>query len=317
MRRALLFTLALVLLAAAPAGAAKKPKPNTITRVKVSSPAPANASVAGFQLTLKRTGHKKNVRKTALSAAGLPKHVSVYAVVGKQKRSDRVRGVLVIVNRASKVSTSATARTAARKFVVNLKHAAVPKGYRLTVKVTETDNVLSRHRTFVCANYFKTADLASAGKLGGPGLPGITLGTIMQSACHLAKSQQPFPALGEFRYSLNAAAGTLPFVQSPQFPNEIDGNATFNYPVKAFGVLADKGHQFTGCAFAAGTCAISSTPGHVNDYVLFRLTAPAAAGTALPLALATTPNPAPALRFQFYGFDSGNHRSDPLLTSGP
>lgn len=316
MRRALLLALAVVLAVTAPADAAKQ-KGRTSTPVRVTSPAAANASVVGFQLTLARIKHKKKVKKTALSAAALPKHVSVYAVLGKQKRSDRARGVLVIVNRSSAVSTSAMAQAAARKFTVNLKHEAVPKGYKLRLKVVETDDVLSRHRAFICADYFKTSDLANATKLGGPRLPGITLGTIMQSACNAAKGSTQFATLGEFRSALNAPSGTLPLVQSTQFPNEVNGTATFNYGVRALGVLADKGHEFTGCAFAAGTCAISSTPGHTNDYALFTLTMPAAAGTALPIALATAPNPTPALPFQFYGFDTGNHRSVPLLTSGP
>jgi hypothetical protein len=314
MRRAALIALALLLAAAAPPAAAKK-KANTTTPVRVKAPARANASVVGFQLNLVRVKHKKKAKKTA-SAASVPKNVSVYAVVGKQKRSDRVRGALVIVNRARSVSTSAPAKTAARKFTVNLKHEAIPKGYKLTLKVTGTANVLSRHRTFLCANYFKTSDLAGAAKLAGPRLPGITIGTIMQSACNAAKSDKPFATLAEFRTALNAPSGALRFVLSSQAANVVNGSVSFNYGSRAFSVLADKGHQFTSCAVAGGTCAVSTTA-NANDYVSFNLTTPVAAGTAVPFAVATAPNPSSALPFQFFGFDSGNHRSDPLLTSGP
>jgi hypothetical protein len=310
MQRAWLLVLALALVGAAPAEAAKHSR--TRTPVRIKSPSAANVTVAGFELDLVRS-HKK---PKASAAAALPKNVSIYAVVGKQKRSDRVKGVLVAVNRATAVTTSAAA-VSARRLTVNLKHAAIPRGYKVTLKVAESDNVLGRHRAFRCASYFKQSDLAGAQKLGGPGLPNITLGTIIQSACSAAKGTKPFATLGEFRTALNAPSGTLPFVQSTTVPNEVDGTATFNYETRALGVLADPKHQFTSCAFAAGTCAISSTAGHMNDYALFTLTAPAAAGTQLPIALAVTPNPTPALPFQFFGFDTGNHRLGPLLTSGP
>jgi hypothetical protein len=320
MRRALPLTLALVVVLAAPAAAAKPSR--THTPVKFVAPAAANATVAGFELDLvkahKKKGGKASAAVLARIAAALPRHVSVYAVVGKQKRSDRVKGVLVATNRASRVSTSAaTAARRARRLTVNLKHSAVPKGYRLKLKLAESDNVLGRHRAFACGRYFKTSDLAGAQRLGGPRLPKITIGTVIQSACASARrSRAPYATLGEFRTALGAPSGALPFALVPQFPNELNGSATFNYGVRAFGVLADAGHQFTGCAFAAGTCAISSTA-HPNDYALFTLTTPAAASTPLPITLALSPNPAPALPFQFFGFDSGNHRQGPLLTSGP
>jgi len=310
MRRAPLLALALLLVVAAPAAAASRTK----TPVRIVAPAPGNASVAGFQLNLVKV-HKKKRAKRALIAAGLPKNVSVYAVVAKQTRSDRVRGVLVVVNRAARVST-ASASAAARKITVNLKHAAVPKGYKLVLHKTESDDVLGRHHPFACRSYFKTSDLAGAQKLGGPGLPGITMGTVIQSACASArKTSKPYATLDEFRLALNAPAGMLPFAMST-VPNEVNGAASFNYDVRAFGVLADKGHQFTNCAIANGTCAISSTA-HANDYVLYTLTAPAPAGTQLPFALATSPGPSAALPFQFFGFDTKNHRLGPLLTSGP
>ena len=310
MRRAALVVLSLSLVMA-PAAAAKQAS----TPVRITAPSAANATVAGFELDLVRV-KKKAGRATAIAAA-LPKNVSVYAVVGKQKRSDRVKGVLVAVNRGSAVSTAAVHKRA-RRLTVNLKHAAVPKGFKLTLKLKQAADVLGRHRAFKCASYFKPSDLAGAGKLAGPGLPGITLGTIIQSACSAAKSgAKPFAALGEFRGALNAPSGSLPFVKSATIPNDVDGTATFNYVARAFGVLADSRHQFTSCASPAGSCAISSTPGHTNDYALVTLTAPAAAGTQLPLSLVVSPSVTPALPFQFFGFDSGNHRLGPLLTSGP
>jgi hypothetical protein len=315
MRRApsLILALALVPLAlAAPAGAAKASR--TRTPVRMKAPSPANATVAGFRLNLVKVGKAGASIALARVAAALPKNVSIYAVVGKQKRSDRVKGVLVAVNRATAVTTSAAA---ARRLTVNLKHAALPRGYKLTLKVAESDNVLGRHRAFRCADYFKQSDLAGAQKLGGPGLPNITLGTVIQAACSAARGGSPFATLGEFRAALNAPSGALAFVQSTQVANQVDGTAAFNYEARALAVLADPKHQFTGCAFSAGTCAISSTPGHMSDYALFTLAAPAAAGTQLPIVLALSPNPTPALPFQFFGFDSGNHRLGPLLTSGP
>jgi hypothetical protein len=315
MRRALLLALGLALVTAAPAEAARSSA--TRTAVRIASPASANATVAGFELDLARVPKKKKAHASAGLAAALPKGVSIYAVLGKQKRSDRVKGVLVAVKRAGAVATGASVGAAARKLTVNLKHAAVPKGFTLKLKLAESADVLGRHRALACGSYFKAADLAGAERLSGPALPGITMGTVIQSACAAAKrNPAPFPTLGEFRTALNAPSGALPFALSTQFPNEVDGTATFNYGVRALGVLADKGHQFTACGFAAGTCAISSTAGP-NDYVLFTLTTPAPAGTALPVALATAPSPSKALPFQLFGFDSGNHRQGPLLTSGP
>lgn len=309
MRRAALVCLSLLLVIAVPAEARVARTP-----VRVTAPASANATVAGFELDLVRV-HKRHARKAGATAAALPKSVSVFAVVGKQKRSDRVKGVLVIVNRAPTVRTTA-ARAGKRKLTVNLSHAAVPKGFRLALKLKQTANVLSRHRPFSCASYFKTSDLAGAVKLAGHNLPGITLGAIMQSACAAARSSAPFGTLGELRGALNAPTGTLTFVKSA-LPNVVDGTATFNYPTRAFSVLADTKHRFTGCVFTAGTCAVSSTSGHTNGYAVFNLGAPAAPGTQLPFSLAISPDPTPALPFDFFGFDTGNHRLGPLLTSGP
>jgi hypothetical protein len=309
MRRALLLALALAMVAAVPA-AAKRAR----TPVRVQAPAAANATVAGFELDLVRA--KKRARKAIATAAALSKNVSIYAVVGKQRRTDRVKGVLVVVDRAPAVSTT-PARATKRRLTVNLSHAKVPRGFKLRLKVKQVGNVLSRHRSFSCANYFKPSDLAGAQKLAGPRLPNITTGTVIQAACSAARSGKLFATLGEFRQALNAPAGRLSFAQSPQAPNQVDGTASFNYGVRALSVQADASHQFTGCAFPAGTCAVSSTPGHANDYAVFTLPAPAAAGALLTVSLAMSPVPAPALPFQFFGFDQANHRLGPLLTSGP
>jgi hypothetical protein len=214
------------------------------------------------------------------------------------------------------VSTGSARRRAARKLTVNLKHGAVPKGYKLKLKLAESDNVVTRHGKFSCASYFKPADLANAQRLGGPGLPNITLGTAIQSACSSAASRRPYATLGELLGALNAPSGTLPFVTDRQVPNAIDGTATFNYPVKAFGVIADKAHSFTGCAFGGGPCTIAQMS-HPGDYVIFSLSTPAPAGTTLPVALVVAPGIAPALPFKFFGIDPAGHRQAPLLTSGP
>jgi hypothetical protein len=310
MRRVAPVFLALALALTTPAAANQSSTP-----VRIKAPSAANATVAGFELDLVRVRAKKSATKVAVAGA-LPKNTSIYAVVGKQKRSDRVKGVLVAVNRASSVTTGSVHR-AARRLTVNLKHAAVPKGYKLTLKLKQVADVLSHHRSFVCRSYFKTSDLAGARKLAGPRLPNITIGTVIQAACSAAKSSKPFATLGEFRSALNAPSGTLPFVTSAAVPGGVDGTAAFNYVVRAFSVLADPKHQFTSCAFAGGTCAISSTAGHTNDYALLTLTAPAAAGTQLPFSLGLSPSATAALPFQFFGFDTGNHRLGPLLTSGP
>jgi hypothetical protein len=301
MRRALPLVLALVLLIAAPAEAAKR----SSTPVRITAPAAANATVAGFELDLVRV--KKKTGANASAAAALPKNVSIYAVVAKQKRSDRVRGVLVAVDRASAVTTASIAR----RLTVTLKHAAVPKGYKIKLKVRQAVNVLGHHRALKCSRYFKGSDLGGAVMLGGPRLPNITIGTIIQSACAAARSGKPFATLGEFRSALNAPSGSLTFVMSTTAPNEVNGTATFNYTTRAFGVMTDATHQLTGCAFTAGTCTITS------NYASFTLTAPAAAGTQMPFSLALSPNPTPRLPFQFFGFDTAGHRLGPLLTSGP
>jgi hypothetical protein len=308
MRRAAIAIITASLLAL-PAGAAAKAK--TSTPIRVRTPSPGNATVTGFKLKLERV--KKKKAKRALLAAGVPKNVTVYAVLAKQKRSDRVSGVLVAVNRSATVTATSAARR--RTFRVKLKFGKLPRGFRLTSVVKQRADVLSRGRSFSCGGYIRTSDLANAGTLAGPSLSGITIGTIFQSACASAKSAEPYPTLGEFRYALNARAGVMTFAASPQFPNEVNGAAGFNFPVQAFGVLADASHTFTNCGFSGGTCAVQ-TVAHPNDYVLFTLPAPAAAGTSLAFALAMTPNPTPSLPFRFFG-DMGGTRLGPLLTKGP
>ncbi|HEX6457664.1 MAG TPA: hypothetical protein VF032_02000 [Thermoleophilaceae bacterium] len=311
MKRAALCVLALAvpLLLASPAAAAKHR--STITVVRVKEPARANATVAGFELDLVKS-RKGSARAGA--ARSFPKGVSVFAVLAKQRRSDRVRGVLVVVNRAPSVISGS--KPPKRRLRINLKSAALPKGYALKLKLHATNNVLGRHRAFRCGSYFRSSDLAGALKLAGPPLPNITIGSVIQAACDSAARKAAYAGEGEFLSALNARAGELGFVRSPQAANVVNGTATFNYPVKSFAVLADKGHQLTGCTFAAGTCTISSTA-HPNDYALFTLPAPAAAGTALPIALATTPDPAAALPFRFFGMDAAGKHSGPLATSGP
>jgi hypothetical protein len=313
MRRAALLAVALAVpLAAAPASADAARRKNTITVVRIKEPARANVTVAGFELDLVKVHRKK--RAKAGAASSLPKGVSVFAVLAKQKRSDRVRGVLVAVNRARAVTGAAAA--AARRLRINLRHAAVPKGYTLRLKLHAAGNVLSPHRAFRCSSYFRSGDLAGALKLGGPRLPNITSGSLIQLACESAAGRTAYAGEGELRAAVNARAGTLAFVRSPQLPNVVNGTASFNYPVKSFAVLADKGHQFTACSFVAGSCAISSTA-HPNDYALFTLAAPATAGVALQFGLATSPDPAAALPFRFFGIDTAGKRSGPLATSGP
>lgn len=310
MRRLVLLSVALVAaVTAAPVGAAR----NTVTPVTMRAPSVANATVAGFNLNLVRA--RKATVALARSAAGLPKDVAVYAVVAKQTRSDRVKGVLVAVNRAEAVA--AAVRPAARTLTVNLRHGAVPKGYKLALSLKQSANVLNVHRNFLCSRYFRSSDLRNAGKLAGPALPGVTAQTVIQSACNSARSGKPYPTEAAFRLALNARSGSVVFTKSAQAPNQVDGTASFNYAVHAFGVLADKGHKFTACAFpSAGTCAISSKS-HPKDYALFTLAGgPAPRLAQLRFSLAVSPGVAPALPFQFFGM-RGALRIGPLFTTGP
>lgn len=294
-------------------GSALAAKPSrTNTPIKVKAPGPANATLAGFKLKLVKV--KKARAALAQAAAGLPKHMTAYAVIGKQRRSDRVSGLIVITNRASTVTSASAA--AARRVTVNIKHEAVPRRFKLAATVKQRPNVLSKGRSFNCGGYIRNSDLANAFRLAGPPLPSLTIPTIFQAACASAKSSAPYFDLGEFRYVLNARSGVMTFSPSAQFPNEVNGITSFNFPTQAFGVLADPGRQFTNCAFPAGTCAVQ-TISHPNDYVLFTLSAPAAPNFGLQFALATNPSPAKNLRFQFFGMDQAGKRSGPFLTKGP
>lgn len=310
-------TRALVLAAAVAAllvpGSAQAARPSrTNTPIRVKAPSAANATVAGIRLKLVKA--RKARAALARAAAGLPKNVTVYAVLAKQKRSDRVSGVIVVTNRASAVTSASAA--AAHTLIVNIKHEAVPKRFKLAATVKQRRNVLSRGRSFNCGSYIRTSDLANAFRLAGPPLPSITIGGVFQAACASAKSEHPYVGLGEFRYVLNARSGVMSFTPSAQFPGEVNGITSFNFGVQAFGVLADAGHQFTNCAFPGGTCAVQ-TVAHPNDYVLFTLSALAHPNLGLQFALATSPSPTKNLQFQFFGMDAAGKRSGPLLTKGP
>ena len=312
--RALVLVAAALALTLLPGSAAAAKRSRTNTPIKVKAPSPANATLAGFKLKLVKV--KKARAALARAAAGLPKNVTVYAVIAKQKRSDRVSGLIVVANRPSKVSSASARAAAARTVLVNLKHEAVPKRFKLAATVKQRRNVLDKGPSFNCRRYIRTSDLANAFRLGGPPLPSITIGAVFQAACASARSSAPYVDLGEFRYVLNARSGVMTFQPSAQFPNEVGGITSFNFPAQAFGVLADPGHQFTNCAFPGGTCAVQ-TIAHPNDYVLFTLPSGAAPGLGLQFALAMNPSPAKNLQFQFFGMDTAGKRTGPLLTKGP
>jgi hypothetical protein len=310
--RALVLVAAALALLLVPGSALAAKASRTNTPIRVKAPSAANATLAGFKLKLVKV--KKARAALARAGARLPKNVTVYGVIAKQKRSDRVQGLLVVANRASAVSGANAA--AVRTVLVNIKHEAVPKRFKLAATVKQRRNVLSRGPSFRCANYIRSSDLASAFRLSGPPLPSITIGAVFQSACASARTSAPYRDLAAFRYVLNARSGVMAFTQSAQFPNEVNGTTSFNFPVQAFGVLADPGHQFTNCGFAGGTCAVQ-TISHPNDYALFTLPAPAAPNLGLQFALATNPSPAKNLHFQFFGMDQAGTRTGPLLTKGP
>jgi hypothetical protein len=307
------FVLAAAAALALPGSAAAASR--TITPLRILAPAPANATVAGFKLDLVRA--RRSRAALAAAAARVPRGVTIYAVLARQRRSDRVNGVVVAVNRASVVAADVRGARRRRMITVNLRHAAIPKSFRIVVHLSQSANVVGRHRRFVCSRYFRGSDLAQAVKLAGPSLPGITIATLIQSACNQARGSLPYPAEGEFLSALNARSGSLTFGRDPQLPNQLDGTAAFNYAVSAFGVLADSGHQFSACTFPGGTCAIS-TKTHPNDYVRFTLSAPPPPrGAALPLTLTVGPSAALPLPFQLFGFNMAGSRFGPLLTSGP
>jgi hypothetical protein len=316
MQRAVLLAAAVAAIAAPGTAAARGHHTSrTITPLRIQRPAPANATVAGFKLDL--VSARGAGAALARTAAALPRGITIYAVLARQRRSDRVSGVVVAVNRASVVAASAARRTRHRTITVNLRHAAIPKGFRIVVHLSQSGDVVGRHRRFVCSRYFRGSDLGSAVKLAGPALPGITIGTLVQSACNSARGSLPYPAEGEFLSALNARSGSLTFARDPQAANQLDGTASFNYALSAFGVLADAGHRFSACTFPGGSCAIS-TKKHPNDYVRFTLSAPPPPrGAALPLTLTVGPASTLPLPFQLFGFNMAGSRFGPLLTSGP
>jgi hypothetical protein len=301
--RLLLLALVAALVAALPSTALAA---RTSTPVRVAEPAAGDATVAGFELKLV----KQQPPPTAAPAAvKLPKGISVFAVVAKQKHTDRVRGVLVLVRRADAVKARASASTV----VVNLRHAAIPNGFKTTLSVKQRRNVLAAGRAFKCSSWLKPADLRGAVSLGGPALPGVSAREAVAAACSAASSRDPFAGENTFRQALNAPTGFLTFTREPTVPNQIDGSASFTYPVKSFSVLADQKHAFTACNIQGGTCRLLRK----NHYAVFKLAAPAAPDTPLPFALALARTPGTNLPFQFSGVSTRGKREPGLLTTGP
>jgi hypothetical protein len=301
--RLLLLALAAVLLAALPSTAVAS---RTSTPVRVLKPAAGNATVAGFELRLV----KKSAPASATAAAvKLPKGISVFAVLATQKRTDRVRGVLVAVNRAATVKASASASTV----LVNLRHAAIPSGFGTTLSVKQRRNVLSAGRAFKCLSWFHASDLRKATLFGGPALPGLSARDAVTAACAAAKSRDPFPGESDFRQSLNAPTGFVTFSVDPAAPKRLNGSASFNYPVSAFSVLADRSHSFSACSIAGGSCRLLRK----QHYAAIKLAQPVAANTPLPFALDLTKTPKPGLPFEFFGVPANGRRQGALLTSGP
>jgi hypothetical protein len=309
MRRRYLF---LIPLAAAVLGALPAPAlaSRTRTPVRILEPSPGNATVAGFDLRLV----KKSKSATATAAAAkLPKGVSVVAVVAKQKRTDRVRGVIVVLRKADTVS----ARAAASTVTIDLRHAAIPSGFSTTLAVKQRRNVLDRGRAFTCSSWFRASDLKNSVSLGGPALPGLSSRDAISDACASARSRDPYAGENEFRTALNARAGFLTFTRNAQAPTQLDGSASFNYPVGTFTVLADKSHSFTACVFPAGSCKLLKKQ-HASDYAVFTpATSPEPSNTPLAFGLVLTNRPKAALPFEFFGLNQAGTRFGPLLTSGP
>ena len=283
----------------------------TRTPVRIAKPDPADATVAGLELRLV----KKKATASAISAAvKLPKGVTVVAVVAKQKRSDRVRGVIVVLRKADAV---AAAHSSASVVTVDLKHAAIPSGYRTTLAVKQRRNVLDPGRSFRCRSWFRTSDLKKAVSLGGPDLPGLSTRDAIADACASARSTEPYAGENVFRSALNARTGFLTWTRDAQVPNQVDGSASFNYPIGSFTVLADKGHSFTSCSFAGGTCQLLKKR-HANDYAVFRPAgSPVARDTPMAFGLVVAPSSANSLPFDFFGVSPAGTRYGPLLTTGP
>ena len=308
-RAGLIVALFTAVLAVLPASAAAS---RTSTPVRLVQPTAGDATVAGFQLKLLRSGSAASLARV-WAAARLPKGVTVLAVLGKQTRSDRVKGVLVVLNRARAVAAHAAAATV----TVHLRHAAIPRGYRTKLAVTQRRNVLRRGKAFRCSAYFHASDLRGALRLAGPGVHGLSERDAIADACLAARSSAPYAGEGAFRAALNARSGTLAFTHNAQVAGQLDGSASFNYPVSAITVLAPAGHSFTACVFAAGSCQLT-TKTQANDYAVLRVTtSPAPKDAPLAVALQVSPPVTAALPFEFFGFDVAGARFGPLLSTGP
>jgi hypothetical protein len=314
-RRLLLAAMLAVALGALPAAASAASK-RTTTPVKVKRPSPGNATVAGFELRLLPNQPAKTAAATLRAAAvKLPKGFTVLAVLAKQKQSDRVRGVLVLLDRADAVAARAAAGSTV---TIDLRHAAIPAGFRTTLTVKQRRNVLSPGHAFRCSSYFRASDLGGALSLGGPAIPNLAIRDAIVDACASARSRTPYAGENEFRGALNARSGFVTFTLDPALPAQLDGSATFDYPVAGFTVLADKGNTFTSCASAVASCQLMSKR-HPNDYAVFTLASSPAPSNAPPasftLGLSTAPTK--AVPFEFFGKNQAGARFGPLLTSGP
>ena len=302
---------AAALLAPAAAGAASR----TRTPIRIPAPSPGNASVAGFQLKLV-SGSSASSALSARIAAGLPKDVGVVAVTARQTRSDRVKGVIVVLNRAEAVAASA--RPSRGTITVNIRHEATPSGFRVVSDSTGLADVLrSRHGKFRCGAFFSASDLRHTRSLGGEQPPELSSRAAVADACAAAANRSPFRDENHFRQALNARTGFMTFTRNPQLPTSVDGSVTFNYAIGAFGVLADAKHSFTGCRSAAAGCTLGTVEHH-NDYALFNLLAPPdPRDTPVAFGLTTSPAPAADLPFRFFGFNAAGRRFGPLLSQGP
>ena len=315
MRRStlLVIPLAALVLGALPA-ASLAASSRTTTAVRVKRPSPGNATVAGFELRLLPTQPAAAPAAALAARVRLPKGITVEAVLAKQKRSDRVRGVLVVLDRADAVAAGAASGSVV---TVKLRHAAIPAGFRTTLTVKQRRNVLGPGHAFRCSSYFHASDLGAALSLGGPALPGLAIREAITDACAAARSRAPYAGENEFLGALNARSGFLTFVRDQQLPTQLDGSASFNYPVAGFAVLADKGHSFTGCASPVAACRLLSK-GRPNDYAVFTLaSSPAPSNTPFAFSLGLNAVPRPALPFEFFGRNQAGARFGPLLTSGP
>jgi hypothetical protein len=303
--------IAAVLLAPAAAGAASR----THTPIRIPAPSPGNASVAGFHLKLVSSRSASSALSVRI-AAGLPKDVGVVSVLARQTRSDRVKGVIVVLNRAEAVA--AAVRPSRRVITVNLRHAAAPTGLRVVSDTTSLADVLrGRHGKFRCGAFFSATDLRHARPLGGNQPPGLSSRDAVADACAAAGNRSPFRDENHFRQALNARTGFMTFTRNAQLPGDVDGSVTFNYAIGAFGVLADPKHSFTGCRSAAAGCTLGTIE-HQNDYVLFNLLAPPdPRNTPVAFGLTTSPPPAADLPFRFFGVNAAGRRFGPLLTQGP